>query len=345
MSKKQVTAKAPTGEDIILVTLESGGYMAQISSFGANLKVLRTPDRNGEVRDIVLGFDNPLDNITSTAYFGQVVGRFANRIKGASFTLDGQTHSLDRNDGAHTLHSGKTNWGWRNWCVETFELEDGNPGAVYSLYSPAGEGGFPHAVNCTVTYLLKQSGQLVIDYEATCDGPTPINLTNHAYFNLKGAAGGTILDHELELFCDRYLEVDAQLIPTGKILQAAGGPLDFSKAKPIGRDIEAAGGYDHCFILTDESEGLKKVARVVEPKHGRVMDVETTLPAVQLYSGNFLNGSDIGKGGVAYERHAGFCLETQYYPDSVNNAHFPSAIFTKERPFKHTTVFTFSTVE
>ncbi len=341
MIDTQRVAKTAEGDDILLLTLQNNGIIVQLLSLGAIVKTIKTADRNGEVRDIVLGFDNPLDNLASTTYFGQVVGRYANRIAGASFTLDGAEHTLSANDGPNCLHSGPSNWGWQNWCTEPFMLEE-NPGVVMSLYSPAGQGGFPHAVNCTVTYLLNDEGELSIDYEATCDGPTPINLTNHSYFNLAGAASGTILDCELTLASDRYLAVDEALIPTGEIVPVAGTAFDFTAAKPIGRDIMEAGGYDHCFILSDEREGMKPVATVYEPKSGRVLEVSSTLPAVQFYSGNFLDGSAVGKGGAAYPKHGGFCLETQYYPDSPNRSSFPSTIFSKERAYNHTTVFKFS---
>ncbi len=343
MIDTQRVAKTPQGDDILLLTLQNNGIVVQLLSLGAIVKTIKTADRSGNVRDIVLGFDNPLDYLGSTTYFGQVVGRYANRIGGASFTLEGTQYTLVANDGANTLHSGPSNWGWQNWCTEPFMLDE-SPGVVMSLYSPAGQGGFPHAVNCTVTYLLNDNGELTIDYEATCDGPTPINLTNHSYFNLGGAASGTILAHELELACDRYLAVDESLIPTGEIVPVSGTAFDFTTAKPIGADIVATGGgYDHCYILSDESGGMKQVATVHEPKSGRVLEVSTTMPAVQFYSGNFLSGNAIGKGGAPYPKHGGFCLETQYYPDSPNNASFPSTIFSKERAYKHTTVFKFST--
>ncbi|MFA5446678.1 MAG: aldose epimerase family protein [Sphaerochaeta sp.] len=333
--------KTAQGDDILLVTLANNGMVARILSLGAILQSVEVPDREGQRRDVVLGFENPLDYVGSTTYFGQVVGRYANRIRGAHFTLEGVGHNLEANEGANTLHSGSSNWGWHNWCAETFMLGD-DPGVVLSYYSPAEQGGFPSAVNCTVTYLLKADGSLVIDYEATADGPTPINLTNHSYFNLAGAASGTILEHELQLHCDRYLPVDNELLPTGELIAVQNTPFDFTTSKLIGRDIEAAGGYDHCFVFSDESEELKHVATVREQKSGRTLDVHTTLPAVQFYSGNFLDGSVNGKGGAAYPQHGGFCLETQFYPDSPNQQHFPSTIFSKERPYKHTTVFKFS---
>jgi len=341
MIDTQRVGKTPQGDDILQLTLQNNGIIVQLISLGAIVKAIKVPDKDGEVRDIVLGFDNLLDNLTSTAYFGQIVGRYANRISGSSFTLDGTEYTLVANDGPNTLHSGPSNWGWQNWCAETFMLGE-DPGVVMSLYSPAGQGGFPHAVNCTVTYLLKADGELVIDYEATCDGPTPINLTNHSYFNLGGAASGSIAGHELELACDRYLAVDEALIPTGELLPVAGTPFDFTVAKPIGRDLASAGGYDHCFVLSDEDEGMKRVAFVCDPRSGRTLEVSSTLPAVQFYSGNFLDGTAIGKGGAPYPRHGGFCLETQYFPNSPNEDGFESTIFTKDRPYKHTTVFKFS---
>lgn len=340
MVTKRPIAVDAQGNDMYLITLSKGDYTAEIISLGANLKTLMTPDRKGQVRDIVLGFDNPLDNLASTAYFGQVVGRFANRIAKAKFMLNGSVCELDANDGQNNLHSGSANWGWRNWHVETFEW-NGNPGVVLSLFSPAGDGGFPNAVTCTVSYLLTGDGELRLEYEATASGATPINLTNHSYFTLSGSASGTILDHEVQMACSRYLEVDSTLIPTGKVLEVEGTPFDFTRMKPVGRDIEAAGGYDHCFIIDRPSDNLFEFAHVYEPVSGRTMDISTTLPAVQLYSGNFLKGAEIGKGEIAYGKHTGMCFETQFYPDSPNHPEFPSCIFDKDKPYKHTTVFTF----
>ncbi len=341
MITKRVVAKADDGNPIYLITLTAGLFSAEILSLGANLKTLKTPDRNQKVQDIVLGFDNPMDNLVSTTHFGQTVGRFANRIAKATFSLNGKQYDLDKNNGPNNLHSGSGNWGVKNWCVETFEW-DGNPGVVLSILGPDGEGGFPNAVNCTVTYLLKSNGELQIEYEALASGPTPLNLTNHSYFNLGGAGSGTILGHEVKLACDRYLEVDEELIPTGKVLPVKGGAFDFTERKPIGRDIEKAGGYDHCFVL-EHTPTTKPIdfAWVYEPSSGRTMKVSTTLPAVQMYTGNFLKGVDIGKGGVAYPKHGGVCFETQFYPDSPNHPEFPSCIFDKEKQFKHITIFTF----
>ncbi|MGH0052934.1 MAG: aldose epimerase family protein, partial [Sphaerochaetaceae bacterium] len=200
----------------------------------------------------------------------------------------------------------------------------------------------PGNVNCTVSYLLTKDGELCIDYEATASAPTPINLTNHSYFNLQGAGRGDVTGHEVTLACDRYLEIDEQLVPTGQVLPVQGTAFDFTKGKPLGRDLGIAGGYDHCFIL-EHTPTAKPVpfARVYEPISGRTMDIKTTLPAVQMYSGNFLEGKEVGKGGIHYPKHGGVCFETQYYPDGPNHEEFPSCIFNKERPFKHTTVFSF----
>jgi aldose 1-epimerase len=343
MLTKQSVGTTAQGETMYQVTLSNGPVTAQILSLGANLKTLRTPDKKGEIRDIVLGFDNPLDNLSSTTYFGQTVGRFANRIANAQFTLEGKRYTLEQNDGRNSLHSGSANWGWKNWHVETFEY-NGNPGVVFSIFSPDGEGGFPASVTATVSYLLLGNGELRIEYEATSSAPTPINLTNHSYFNLGGAASGTILGHEVQLACDHYLEVDANLIPTGKVLPVKGTAFDFTKKKAVGKDIEQAGGYDHCFILSSKSKQLAEFALVVDPVSGRTMRISTTLPAVQLYTSNFLQGKEVGKGKIAYPKHAGMCFETQYYPDSPNQEQFPSCIFSKDRNFRHTTVFTFGTL-
>ncbi len=340
MLTKQKIAQTSSGEAIYLITLICGDYSAEILSLGAILRTLRTPDRKGQINDIVLGFDNPMEYLSSKAYFGQVVGRFANRIRNGVFTLENVEYQLEKNQNEHSLHSGSSNWGWRNWHVETYEM-NGCPGVVLSLFSEDGDGGFPHAVNCTVSYLLSAHGELVVQYEATAAGPTPINLTNHSYFNLGGAASGTILNHELQLSCDRYLESDDANMVTGAILPVKGGPFDFSARKAVGTDIEEAGGYDHCFILEKVPSRLTEFAYVYEPNTGRTMKISTTLPAVQIYTGNSLDGTEMGKGSVQYQKYGGICFETQYYPDSPNHLQFPSCIFSKEHPFSHTTVFSF----
>lgn len=340
MLTKQGIGTTKDGESIYLVTLNSGAYRAEILSLGGILKSLMVPDRYGSVRDIVLGFDDPLDNLTSTTYFGQIVGRFANRIAKGRFSVDGVEYQLETNDGENSLHSGKSNFGWKNWHMEPFEWS-GSPGVVLSLHSPDGDGGMPGAVTCTVTYLLRPNGELMIEYEATTTKKTPINMTNHSYFNLGGAASGSVLDHEVVLNCDRYLPVDEQLIPTGEVLDVEGTPFDFTKRKTLGRDIEDAGGYDHCFVLAKHNSQLFEFAKIYDPNSGRTMRVSTTLPAVQMYSGNFLDGKTIGKGAVAYPKHGGVCFETQFYPDSPNHPNFPSCLLDSTSVYKHTTMFSF----
>lgn len=329
------------GEDVYQITLENGGITVELLSLGAILKTLKTPDRNGIVKDIVLGFDNPLDYLGSPSFFGQIVGRFANRINQGTFILEGKRYQLEQNEGKNSLHSGSSNWGWRNWHVETFEW-NGNPGVVFSLFSKDGDGGFPNSVTCTVSYVLKGNGELCIEYEATTTGPTPINLTNHSYFNLGGAASGSILKHEVELACDRYLEMNAENIPTGNVLPVANTKFDFTKQKAIGRDLESdLPGYDHCFILAHPSDKPTDFAWVYEPTSGRTMKVSTTLPAFHMYTGTYLPTDKPGKGSFVYPKFGGVCFETEYYPDGPNHDNFPSCIFSKERTYKHTTVFTF----
>lgn len=340
MLTKQVYGTTKDGETIYLVSLTSGPYVAEILSLGGVLKSLKVPDRLGSVRDIVLGFDNPLDNLTSTTYFGQIVGRFANRIAKGKFSIDGVEYQMETNDNGNSLHSGSSNFGWKNWHMEPFEWS-GSPGVVLSLYSPDGDGGMPGAVNCTVTYLLRPTGELVIEYEATTTKKTPINLTNHSYFNLGGAASGTILQHEVLLNCDSYLPVDDMLIPTGEIRAVEGTPFDFTTKKTIGQDIEKAGGYDHCFILSKHNSHIFEFAQVYDPVSGRTMKISTTLPAVQMYTGNFLDGKTIGKAGVAYPQYGGMCFETQFYPDSPNRPEFPSSLLDSTSVYKHTTIFAF----
>jgi len=340
-SVSEVAQIKANGTSIRLFCLTNRNGMAiKVTNFAASLTSVSVPDKKGNFEQVVLGFDSLESYLGKHPKFGATVGRFANRIANAEFVLDGKTCTLEKNEGNNSLHSGKSNWGWRNWHVETFDW-NGDPGVVLSLFSPAGDGGFPHAVNCTVSYVLTRDGNLRIDYEATATGHTPINLTNHSYFNLGGAASGTILNHELQLACDRYLEVDSASIPTGRIIDVQGTAFDFTKKKAIGRDIEKAGGYDHCFILARTSQKLSEFASVHEPVSGRTMKISTTLPAVQFYTGNFLKSKEIGKGNVAYPKHAGMCFETQYFPDSMNHPHFPSCIFNKEHAFKHTTIFSF----
>ncbi len=343
MVSKRPFGTTSAGEDVYLYTLIAGPYRADISTFGATLQAFHAPDSNGVVNDVVLGYGNLEPYTHTTTYFGMTIGRFANRIGKGRFCIDGSDYQVETNDGGvNSLHSGRSGFSFRVWHAETFEV-NGMPGLMLSLHSPDGDGGFPGAVTVAASYLLKDDGELVISYEASSDRPTPFNMTNHSYFNLAGAASGTILDHEISLACDRYLPVDSALIPTGEVLPVAGTPFDFNVAKPIGRDIAKVpgGGYDHCLVLADDRPGLREFARVVEPVSGRILTVKTTKPAVQFYTGNFLDGSEGGKGHVRYGRHAGFCLETQFYPDGPNHAGFPDCILRPDQTYRHTTIYMF----
>ncbi len=332
------------GEDVFLYTLTAGQYRADICTYGATLQSFHAPDSKGNINDVVLGYDDLESYTKTTNYFGMTVGRFANRIGNGSFVLDGTTYTLEKNDGGkNSLHSGHDGMSFKNWHGEVFDVQ-GMPGLMLSLRSCDGEGGFPGCVTVTTSYLLKDNGELVIDYEATTDKPTPVNMTNHTYFNLGGAGSNkSVLEHEVVLNCDKYLPVDSSLIPTGEVLSVGGTPYDFTTVKTIGRDIAKASGrgYDHCLVLGNQHQGMKEVAKVLEPSSGRTLVVKTTKPAVQFYTGNFLDGTEEGKGGVPYAKNTGFCLETQYYPDAPNHPEFPSCILLPDGIYKQTTIFEF----
>ena len=340
MITKKKHGTSPDNEEVFLYILEAGQYRVEISTYGGTIVRLYTPDRNGVKANVVLGYDRLEDYFPSTTYFGAVIGRVANRIANGTFQVDGKTyHTPQNNNGIHTLHGGTRGFDKRVWTALTSDA-DGAPGLHLSLFSAEGDMGFPGNLRAYVDYILKPNGELEITYVATCDRKSPLNMTNHSYFNLVGS--GDILSHELVLDCDRYLPVDNLLIPTGQIVPVRGTPFDFTEQKPIGRDIEKVGGYDHALILRDESDKLRRFASVYEPISGRTMTVSTTKPAVQLYTGNFLSGMDVGSDGIVYHKHAGFCLETQHYPDAVNHPNFPNCIVLPGSSYRHTTTYTFS---
>jgi len=336
------------GRPIILYTLTNAhGVEVRAMNYGGIILSLRVPDRKGQLADIVLGHEKAEEYMPNPPYLGAIVGRYANRIANGTFNLDGKTYTLPKNDGPNTLHGGVT---------RTFDkvLWDGEPlkgknGVAFTYLSKDGEEGFPGNLKVAVTYTLTDSNELVIDYQATTDKATPINVSQHSYFNLKGAGNGDILDHEIMINADKFTPVDKNLIPTGELRAVKGTPFDFTTSTKIGARIEdpyeqmvLGHGYDHNFVLNRKGAGLSLAARVYEPTTGRVLEVSTTQPAVQFYTGNFLDGSVTGKEGHVYKRRYGLCLETQHYPDSPNHPDFPSTILKPGEKFHQTTVFKFS---
>jgi aldose 1-epimerase len=340
--------KTPDGKDVELYTLtkEDDRIVAKVMNYGAILTELYTPDRNGKLDDVVLGFDNLKAYLMGHPFFGATAGRVANRIAKGRFTLDAKEYKLATNNGPNHLHGGLKGFDKQVWKAAVAS-EPGAPPAVRFTYrSPDGEEGYPGNLDVAVTYTLTNNNELKIDYTATTDKPTPVNLSNHSYFNLEGITKDDMLGHELMLAADKYTPVDDTLIPTGEIKAVQGTPLDFTKPTAIGARIAQLkgnpGGYDHNFVLRGGDKKPALAARVYEPKTGRVMEMYTTEPGVQFYTGNFLDGSLKGKGGVVYQKHHGFCLEAQHFPDSVNHPNFPSVILRPGQTYTQTTVYKFS---
>ena len=341
--------KTRDGVAVSLYTLTNkNGVEARITNYGGIVVGLKTPDRAGALADIVLGFDSVEGYQTNPGpFFGALIGRYANRIGHARFSLNGVEYKIDKNDGENTLHGGARGFDKRVWTAQ--EVAGG--GLELTYLSRDGEEGFPGNLKATVTYHLTDANELRIDYAATTDKPTVVNLTNHSYFNLKGAGSGDILGHQLTLHADRFTPVDAGLIPTGELRAVAGTPFDFRKPEAIGSRIEQddeqlrlGHGYDHNWVLNRGADaGLFLAARVEEPSSGRVLEVLTRQPGIQFYTGNFLDGTILGKGGAVYGRRSGFCLETQHFPDSPNKPRFPSTELKPGQTFASTTVFRFGT--
>ncbi len=340
--KKEVFGKTQDGTEINRYTLTNpNGITIQIINYGAIITSILTPDKNGQPGEVVLGFDNLEDYLDEHPYFGAVAGRCANRIAKGKFTLDGKEYTLAINNGPNHLHGGLQGFDTQVWSVT--ELPDQS--ALKLTYtSKDGEEGYPGNLTISVTYTLTNDNELKIDYEATTDKATPVNLTNHSYFNLAAGQAEDALNHEVVLYADRYTIVDENLIPTGELPLVAGTPMDFSTPHTIGSRIaQVAGGYDHNYVLTNSQDGsLGLAATVYEPQTGRVMEVYTTQPGIQFYSGNFLDGSLTGHQGRVYKKHYGFCLETQHFPDSPNQPDFPSTILRPGETFKQSTVYKFS---
>ena len=338
---------APDGGAVDLFTLRNAsGVELALMTFGATIVSLTAPDRDGRFDDIVLGHDSLAGYIEESPYFGAVVGRYGNRIGAGTFELDGQTYDLAKNNPPNHLHGGLVGFDKVIWEAESFVGED-HSGVRLTYESADGEEGYPGALLAHVTYTLTDAGEVVVDYYATADKATPINLTQHSYFNLAGE--GDILSHELMLNAGHYTPVDSTLIPTGEIRSVEGTPFDFLRPVAIGaridqddRQLLLGGGYDHNFVLDSGGDTLGLAARVVEPSTGRVLEVHTTEPGVQFYTGNFLDGLITGKDGRQYFRRSGFCLETQHFPDSPNKPDFPSTILRPGESYVSRTVFSFS---
>jgi len=327
-----------------LFTLTSaGGVAVAVTNYGGIIMSVLAPDRHGHLADVVLGHDTVDRYRENPAYLGAIIGRYANRIAGGRFDLDGRTCHLVANDGNHSLHGGRHGFDQAIWAAEPFH-EPGAAGVVLSRVSPDGEEGYPGDLRTQVTYTLSDRNELAVEYLATTDRPTPVNLSQHSYFNLAGA--GDILGHVLEISAEAITPVDATMIPTGELRPVAGTPFDFRQPTRVGERIAAADpqiergrGYDHNFVLARNGAGLVRAARLLEPVSGRTLEVFTTEPGMQLYTGNHLDGRITGKGGRVFGRYAGLCLETQHFPDSPNQPGFPSTILRPGVVFRSTTVF------
>lgn len=340
--------KLPDGAEVEIFTLKNEKLEVQVITYGGDVISLEAPDRNGKMADVVLGFDSPSgyyenNHSKSAAFFGPIVGRYANRIAHAKFSLDGKEYTLTKNNGDNSLHGGPGGFHNRVWKGKII-----TDGVELTYLSKDGEEGYPGNLSITVKYTLT-GGDLQIDYSATTDKPTVLNLTNHSYFNLSGQGNGTVLQEQLKLNASRFTPVDATLIPTGELKSVAGTPFDFLKPHAVGERITAddeqirlGHGYDHNFVIDGGGKELTQAAEVYDPASGRVLQVLTTEPGVQFYTSNFLDGSIKGKQGIAYPRNGALCLETQHFPDSPNHPDFPSTVLRPGSKFHSTTVYRFS---
>jgi len=348
---KTTTSSKFQGTPVDEVTLKnSHGVELHAISYGGIITSLKVPDRAGKPGDVVLGFDKPESYWADPPppFFGAIVGRYGNRIGKGKFTLDGKPYSLATNNGVNHLHGGNKGFDKVLWTITTKDAPEGSQ-AIFSRTSKDGEEGYPGNLQVRVTYTLTEKNELIVDYHATTDKATPVNLTQHSYFNLAGEGTGDILGHQLTIDADRYTPVDDTLIPTGELAPVQGTPFDFRQPTAIGARIDQDNpqlkngkGYDHNWVLTRKGTGLQHAARLTDPKSGRTMDVATTEPGLQFYSGNFLDGTIKGKAGHVYAHRSGLCLETQHFPDSPNKPNFPSTILQPGKAYESRTVFTFS---
>lgn len=348
--KKQPFGKTADGQPVDLYTLTNkAGMQATITNFGGIVTSLTAPDRNGKMDDVVLGYDQLDGYLTNKAFFGALIGRYGNRIAHGEFKLGGTTYNVPKNDGQNSLHGGNTGFNKHLWTAKDVSGPHGQALELTYL-SKDGEEGYPGNLSVKVVYTLTDTNELKIDYSATTDKETVLNLTNHSYFNLAGQGNGDILEHQLTLVADRFTPVDATLIPTGELRPVKGTPFDFTKPMAIGsrinqddQQLKFGKGYDHNWVLNSGGKGgVTLAAEAYEPKSGRVLQILTDQPGIQFYTGNFLDGSITGKGGKVYNHRAAFCLETQHFPDSPNHPSFPSTTLKPGQHYHTVTIFKFS---
>ena len=349
---KEVFGHTPDGTPVQLYSLDNeNGLQVKICTLGGALVELRAPDRQGDWDNLILGYDSLEEYRGNRGHFGALVGRCANRIGAGRFELDGKTYELARNEkGINHIHGGEHGFGHAVWRDEAIS-RGAEPMLRLSHFSPDGDQGYPGNLSVTVHYSLSRDNALHIRYSAAIDAPCPVNLTNHAYFNLAGAASGDVLGHELQIFADSFTPSNETKLPTGELRPVAGTPFDFLRPRLIGERIEhdysqlkMAGGYDHNWVLNNDGQGQSLAARVLEPDSGRVMEMHATQPGVQFYSGNSIVRDLAGRDGAVYQPRWGFCLETQHFPDSPNRPEFPSAVLRPGRRYEHHTSFKFSTL-
>jgi aldose 1-epimerase len=350
MIEKKLYGTLPDNNQVFLYTLKnSSGMKVEISEFGAAVVSLYVPDREGNLADVVLGYDSLSGYVNGSSYFGAIVGRYGNRIAKGKFTMDGKDYQLTVNSGTNHLHGGAKGFDKVSWKGEPIESET-DPALKLTYVSKDGEEGYPGTATVIVTYTLTNDNELRIDYEGSTDKTTILNPTHHSYFNLAGNLKNKILDHELMINAETFTPVDGNLIPTGELRQVENTPFDFRKPQKIGSRINEKDeqlkfglGYDHNWVLNDYYKGVRLAADLYDPQSGRYMEVLTDQPGLQFYSGNFLDGSAIGKNGIAYAYRTGLCLEAQIFPDSPNKKNFPSAVLKPGEIYRQTTIYKFST--
>jgi aldose 1-epimerase len=339
--RKESFGKTKDGKEVFLYTLENAkNSTIKITNFGGIVTHLLVPDKSGKPDDIVLGFDSLEPYLSRHPYFGALIGRYGNRIGKAAFTLNGKRYALSANEGRNQLHGGFVGFDMVAWEAEELPAGDG---LQLTYLSKDGEEGYPGNLQCTVKYVFNDKNEFSIEYSATTDLPTVVNLTQHSYFNLKGAGNGDILDHSVMIKAGKYTPVDAEQIPTGELKAVQGSVMDFNQPRVIGSGIREAGGYDHNYVLSETSpQPLSLAAAVTAPDNGRKMEVLTTEPGIQFYTGNNLDGTVKGKRGKIYPKHGGLCLETQHFPDSPNQPAFPTTVVNPGETYRTQTIYRFT---